>query len=188
MALDKMLNRNSLLTRWDGGTSKVAGTFDSHDFGMKWSYAEMAVAVESLGLEWALDDMKECIEKLVEMSGHFPSAGRPEPAGDSLIEPLPTDSVPPPAPVTTVINGDGRMLDLDDASVDAVVFDPPYHNNVNYAELSDFFYVWLKRTAGYVLDDGLFAEHLTDKVNEAIASPARFKQHADDKNVGRTES
>ena len=67
------------------------------------------------------------------------------------------------------------MLDLDDGSVDAVVFDPPYHNNVNYAELSDFFYVWLKRTAGYVLDDGLFADHLTDKVNEAIASPARFK-------------
>ena len=45
------------------------------------------------------------------------------------------------------------MLDLNDESVDAVVFDPPYHNNVNYAELSDFYYVWLKRTAGYVLDD-----------------------------------
>ena len=76
------------------------------------------------------------------------------------------------------------MLDLDDASVDAIVFDPPYHNNVNYAELSDFFYVWLKRTAGYVLDDDLFADHLTDKVNEAIASPARFKRQAEAANPG----
>ena len=48
LALDKVTGRNSLLSRWDAGTSKVASTFDSHDFGMKWSYAEMAVAVESL--------------------------------------------------------------------------------------------------------------------------------------------
>ena len=59
--------------------------------------------------------------------------------------------------------------------MDTIVFDPPYHNNVNYAELSDFFYVWLKRTAGYVLGDSLMGPHLTDKVNEAIASPARFQ-------------
>ena len=31
------------------------------------------------------------------------------------------------------------------------MMDPPYYNNVTYAELADFFYVWLKRTAGYVL-------------------------------------
>jgi hypothetical protein len=37
-----------------------------------------------------------------------------------------------------------------DASVDPVVIDPPYYANVMYAELSDFFYIWLKRTAGYV--------------------------------------
>ena len=28
--------------------------------------------------------------------------------------------------------------------------DPPYYDNVMYAELSDFFYVWLKRTAGHL--------------------------------------
>jgi hypothetical protein len=37
-----------------------------------------------------------------------------------------------------------------DASVDPVVIDPPYYANIMYAELSDFFYTWLKRTAGYV--------------------------------------
>ena len=42
--------------------------------------------------------------------------------------------------------------DVASASIDTVVMDPPYYNNVMYAELSDFFYVWLKRTAGnYIL-------------------------------------
>ena len=49
LALDKMYNRNSFMTRWMDRTSVVVGTFDSHDFGMKWSYAEMAVAIEGLG-------------------------------------------------------------------------------------------------------------------------------------------
>jgi len=45
---------------------------------------------------------------------------------------------------------------------------------VMYAELSDFFYVWLKRTSGYVFPE-LFGRLLTDKENEAIANPAKFK-------------
>ena len=186
LALDKLLNRNSFLTRWDGGTSKVAGTFDSHDFGMKWSYAEMAIAIESLGLEWTLAEVGECINKLGQLAGQPIDNGEPDCDVPALLEEQAEINAIPPAPASVVVNGDARMLDLDDASVDAVVFDPPYHNNVNYAELSDFFYVWLKRTAGYVLDDDLFADHLTDKVNEAIASPARFKQQADAQNAGRT--
>ena len=183
LALDKMINRNSLLVRWTPLTQSVNSTFDSHDFGMKWSYAEMAVSIRGLGLEWALRDVGQCLRQLTAMAGHPAPAQAPAANGkpESQEEMLAADSVPPapespPAAAAVVINGDAQMLLQDDASVDAVIFDPPYHNNVNYAELSDFFYVWLKRTAGYVLPaDGLFVEQLTDKVNEAIASPARFK-------------
>ena len=175
LAFDKTFNRNSYRSFWDPGTNKIAHTFAQHDFGMKWSYAEMSIAIRSLGLQWALDEMFDCITKLTAMAGHEPYSAAPlAPATDAN-----TNAAPP----SVVISGDARMLDLDDGSVDAIVFDPPYHNNVNYAELSDFFYVWLKRTAGYVLDDGLFADHLTDKVNEAIASPARFKPQADAANA-----
>ena len=66
LALDKLINRNSLITRWDSGKDIVIGTFDSHDFGMKWSYAEMAVTIEGLGLDWALDDLQDCIKELVD--------------------------------------------------------------------------------------------------------------------------
>jgi hypothetical protein len=43
-----------------------------------------------------------------------------------------------------------------------------------YAELSDFFYVWLKRTAGLLYPE-LFMAPLTDKHNEAVANPARHE-------------
>jgi len=42
-----------------------------------------------------------------------------------------------------VLNGDSSRLPLPDASVDAVVTDPPYFDFVHYSELSDFFFAWL---------------------------------------------
>jgi adenine-specific DNA methylase len=78
-------------------------------------------------------------------------------------------------PAISLTNKSGDSLDhLADGSVDAVVMDPPYYDNVMYAELSDFFYVWLKRTAGQVFPE-FFRRALTDKENEAVANPAKFK-------------
>lgn len=42
-----------------------------------------------------------------------------------------------------VLNGDSARLPLPDASVDAVITDPPYFDFVHYSELSDFFFAWL---------------------------------------------
>ena len=170
LALDKLINRNSLQTRWMDKTNVVVGTFDSHDFGFKWSYAEMAVTIKGLGLEWAIDDIGDCIKELVKMCNH------PSPENDSANESmLPSHNngakTARPAEITT---GDARDLELNDASVDCIVFDPPYEENVCYAELSDFFYVWLKRTAGHVFPEH-FTAYLTEKDQEAIASPARFR-------------
>ena len=66
-----------------------------------------------------------------------------------------------------------RLDHIADYTVDAAVMDPPYYDNVMYAELSDFFYVWLKRTAGLVFPE-LFERSLTDKENEAVANPTKF--------------
>ena len=70
LGLDKLINANSLMCRWITQREVVAGTFDSHDFGMKWSYTEMAITIEGLGLDWALRDLRDCITKLSVMSGH----------------------------------------------------------------------------------------------------------------------
>jgi adenine-specific DNA methylase len=169
LAFDKLLNRNSLMSRWMDKTGVVVGTFDSHDFGFKWSYAEMVVANQGYGVQWALSDVGDCLSELCRMAGH------PEP-DDATTDELFEERllVHRTAPPTTVINGPAQYTDLDDNSIDAVVIDPPYHDNVCYAELSDFFYVWLKRTAGHVFPEH-FTDYLTDKVSEAIASPARFR-------------
>lgn len=50
--------------------------------------------------------------------------------------------------------------------------DPPYYDNVGYADLSDFFYVWLRRTLRNVFHD-LYATISTPKNEELIASPYR---------------
>ena len=57
---------------------------------------------------------------------------------------------------------------------DAVLTDPPYYDNVHYADLSDFFYAWLKRVVGNLFPD-LFATPLTPKSLEAIASKTRHE-------------
>ena len=51
--------------------------------------------------------------------------------------------------------------------------DPPYYDNIGYADLSDFFYVWLRRSLGTVYPD-LFRTVLTPKKAELVATPYRF--------------
>lgn len=53
-----------------------------------------------------------------------------------------------------------------------VATDPPYYDNVPYADLSDFFYVWLRRCIGGLHPD-LFSTILVPKAQELIAEPAR---------------
>lgn len=51
--------------------------------------------------------------------------------------------------------------------------DPPYYDNIGYADLSDFFYLWLRRSLSSVYP-GLFTTLLVPKREELIAAPARF--------------
>ena len=68
-----------------------------------------------------------------------------------------------------------------DGTFDAVITDPPYYDNISYADLSDFFYVWLKRSVGFLFDEE-FSGELTPKRREAIMAPYR---HNGDKRAAR---
>jgi putative DNA methylase len=52
--------------------------------------------------------------------------------------------------------------------------DPPYYDNIGYADLSDFFYVWLRRSLGRVYPQ-LFSTMLVPKAQELVATPYRFE-------------
>ena len=51
--------------------------------------------------------------------------------------------------------------------------DPPYYDNIGYADLSDFFYVWMRRTLKDTYPK-LFRTMLVPKVEELVATPYRF--------------
>ena len=171
IALDKVISYNNLMCRWYPGREVVAQIFDRHDFSFKWSYAEMAPLVVGLGYDWAIGQTAKCIGELVSLIRPEADSG----AGDLLdaAHPKPEAATAPP-PVTITYKPGDSLDHIAEASIDAVVMDPPYYDNVMYAELSDFFYVWLKRTAGHVFPE-LFRRQLTDKENEAVANPAKFR-------------
>ena len=170
LSLDKLRDYNSRMTRWHANRQVMVNTFDRHDFAFKWSYAEMAPLVTGLGYDWAIQQTAKCIGELVALVR--PDARNTEAdLWDGIDQ---EDAVSPPSITITCKPGDS-LDHIQDASIDAVVMDPPYYDNVMYAELSDFFYVWLKRTAGHVFPE-LFRRQLTDKENEAVANPAKFRE------------
>jgi putative DNA methylase len=61
------------------------------------------------------------------------------------------------------------------------VTDPPYYDNIGYADLSDFFYLWLRRALKQLHPD-LFSTLLVPKAQELVATPYRFggDKHAAD--------
>ena len=58
------------------------------------------------------------------------------------------------------------------AATRVVSTDPPYYDNIGYADLSDFFYVWLRRSLKPVFPD-LFATLAVPKAEELVATPYR---------------
>ena len=168
LSLDKLLNYNSRMTRWHANREVLLGAFDRHDFSFKWSYGEMAPLITRLGYDWAIKQTTKCIDELVKLV-------RPgtKSAGSDLFDSAEENACNPPPIKITCKPGDS-LDHIEDGTIDAVVMDPPYGANVMYAELSDFFYVWLKRTAGHVFPE-LFRRNLTDKENEAVANPAKFQ-------------
>lgn len=166
LSLDTMINYGNKSCRWDVLKQTVRSIFDRHDFGFCWSYCEMIPLVNGHGYDWCLKKTLNCIDELV---GLVRSESNAESDllsnGDSNIVSDPSVSISCKSAET--------LDNVVDYSIDVIVIDPPYYDNVMYAELSDFFYVWLKRTAGHVIPE-LFTRPFTDKENEAVANSSKF--------------
>lgn len=176
LTLDKFLNYNSRMSVWMPTREVTANTFNRHDFAFCWSHAEMTPLISGLGYDWAIEQTAKCIAELIDLSRPDLNAKAWRKTGNIVQASLLDGPVFTPPPLTITCKPGDSLDHLMDGSVDVVVMDPPYYNNVMYAELSDYFYVWLKRTAGYIYPE-LFTRALTDKDNEAVANPAKFKGH-----------
>ena len=157
LAVAKGLNFNSRLASWINQQEKVRSTFDRHDFAFKHTFAEFDAA-RSLG-PWVLDQIEDAERGITRLIA--PSAQQN--TGDSAQRGKSHVTRGSATALTTVAS----------ASVDAIVTDPPYYDNVMYSECSDFFYVWMKRALRDSWPE--FCElELTDKQNEAVANPSLY--------------
>lgn len=148
--LDKCLDYNSRQTRWEYTRSVVKGTFGRHDFSLKWTFGEMIYTGNDSGLVWGVANVTKAYRELCQLLR----------LNDKDI------------PKIRILNGSAANMQLADKSVDIICVDPPYYNNVQYAELSDYFYVWQKRTFRDLYPD-VFGRRLTNKTDEAVANPVR---------------
>lgn len=79
------------------------------------------------------------------------------------------DGVPTTGPVGTVENADAASRSYADVLIST---DPPYYDNINYSDLSDFFYIWLRRSLREIHPD-LLSTMLVPKSEELVANPYR---------------
>jgi putative DNA methylase len=155
-AIDKGLDYNSRLTRWEYTRGIVKGTFGRHDFSLKWTFGEMIFTGPNSGAAWTLSQIVSVYEQIAGYAREV----------TPLIQ---SGAFPPP----TILYGTAaHMPSIGNDSIDLICMDPPYYDNVQYGELSDYFYVWQRRTLADLYPD-LFTRRLVDKVNEAVANPAR---------------
>lgn len=146
--IDKCLDYNSRQTRWEYTRGVVKGTFGRHDFSLKWTFGEMIFSGENSGLLWGKSQVIDAYLGICDLI--YNSNAKP----------------------AQVINGSAANINIPDSSVDVICVDPPYYNNVQYAELSDYFYVWQKRTFEKLYPE-VFSRRLTNKRDEAVANPVR---------------
>ena len=153
-ALDKFANYSNMLASWNAPRQVVRSLFDRHDFSFKATFAEMAACVAGSGLAWAIENVAEAWQKLAKL----PRANGARPV--------------------CITHGDAaNLLHLDDGSVTAVVVDPPYADNVQYGELADFFYVWLKRTQGHRRPEWFSTYLCNREEEEAVVNLARHREN-----------
>lgn len=142
-AVDRLVNRLCTLCIWNRIGEKIEQVFKMHTLSMTWDYPETNVFSDSSG-GWigSLEWVPSAIEHLPALAAVAGVVGQ--------------------ANATEQVISAGKV----------VCTDPPYFDNIGYADLSDFFYVWLRSALRPLLPD-LFATVTVPKAEELVATPHR---------------
>jgi adenine-specific DNA methylase len=142
LVISRMADFESVICRWQPQWEFIPNTFARQAVPMVWDYAELVPLAPIL-----TGTFESMIGQVLDVISHCSEVHDDR------------------AAVAT--QGTATALPWDDGHFDAVLTDPPYYDNVPYGDLSDFFYVWLKRTVGNLYPE-LFATPLTPKSEEII--------------------
>ena len=142
-AIDKASDYWSGVCSWDSSRDSLRNTFGRQAIPMVWDHAEANPCSASTG-SWMA-----CLDWVWKVAGASPVTGTQA------------------AVIQQDAAGETRLAH------DAIVAtDPPYYDNIGYAELSDYFYVWQRRTLRNVWPN-LFRRVLVPKDEELVATPYR---------------
>jgi adenine-specific DNA methylase len=161
LVFDRCVDRNCRLGRWHPSRAIFEAGSAQHALNLMWNYPE----VNGAKILWhdSQADVADIYQDLCHLFGTKPhSTGLPG-----------IEQYDPKTIQINAVSADS-LYHIPDKSVDAIITDPPYYGTIQYAEISDFFYVWMKRTLGDIFPD-LFYSELTDKDREAVANPSRFR-------------
>ncbi len=146
LSIDRAADFNNSLCRWSPSNQKVMNLFGRQVIPMVWDFAEANTLGGSVGAwETCSEYVAKCIQT-IPVEGNGAGSARQIDAA-------------------TGANGISNLL---------VSTDPPYYDNVPYADIADFFYVWLRRILSQVHPE-LFTTMLVPKMPELTASPRRWK-------------
>jgi putative DNA methylase len=157
LAVDRLTDRASSICTWDTGaegksstgspgrSAAIRGTFSRQAIPMTWDFAEGNVFSESAA------NFNDAVGWLLKPFDF----GRIPATGIAFIDNL--DAAKNNYPVRPVV----------------ISTDPPYYDNIGYADLSDYFYVWLRRSLAGIWPD-LFRSLTAPKAEELVATPYRF--------------
>ena len=161
---DKFINHNCVATRFETTRFVIKGRMDRHDFQFKPTFAEMAPCGAGVGFDWAINNVLDGYEQIAKFSR------------SQLTE-----------PVEISLGSATSLPHFSDKTITAVVIDPPYADNVQYSELADFFYVWLKRTQGHRRPEW-FSNYLCDNSEEAVVNISRHREDEEPVKLARAKA
>lgn len=171
--LNRLASYCSSLGYWHISGEKLSPAMQRQALAMVFDYAESNPFAESFSWDTNLDWVLRVIDYCSRSSTKAFNTQSPIPNPQSLIPnpqsltPNPQSHIPyPQSPVVT--QSSATSLPYPDNFFDAVFTDPPYYDNVPYSYLSDFFYVWLKRSIGDLYPE-LFSTPLTPKTQDIVA-------------------
>ena len=143
-ALSKLADRGSTICTWFTERDSTRNTFARQSIPMTWDYAELNTLLAGTGsFLGAVEWTAESIDGVAAGYGSSVGTGTQADAGNQVL-------------------GSDRVVSTD----------PPYYDNIGYADLSDFFYVWLRRSLKPVFPE-LFATLAVPKAEELVATPYR---------------
>ena len=172
-----MMESYNMFTRYNFGGDKSEGVFARHDYQPKNTPLEGSI----WGSVYGKNSLTKCYEKLIEGKefANHPFDRKVIDGSNNTELIISEESIRPSESDKLLLSQSSTSLTSDKSidKIDFVITDPPYAGNVNYSELADFFYIWLR----LILKDTYpqFLPEYTPKIEEVIENKTRGKSAND---------